>query len=85
MQMICMHISNGGRGYFLSNYNGREIDEILDGPVFKFLELIEQMPEEIILMGPSSIFSWLKENITDPTLMAALEQIIKEHPELNIK
>ena len=69
----------------LSNYNESEIDEILDGPVFKFLELIEQMPEEIILMGPSSIFSWLKENITDPTLMTALEQIIKEHPELNIK
>ena len=69
----------------MSNYNESEIDEILDGPIFKFLELIEQMPEDIILMGPSSIFSWFKENITDPTLMAALEQIIKEHPELSIK
>ena len=69
----------------LSNYNESGIDEILDGPIFKFLALIEQMPEEIILMGPSSIFSWFKENITDPTLMAALEQMIKEHPELNIK
>ena len=69
----------------MSNYNESEIDEVLDGPVFKFLKLIEQIPEEIILMGPSSIFSWFKENITDPTLMAALEQIIKEHPELNIK
>ena len=69
----------------MSNYNESEIDEILDGPVFKFLALIERMPEEIILMGPSSIFSWFKENITDPNLMAALEQIIKLHPELNIK
>ena len=69
----------------MNNFNENEIDAILDGPVFKFLALIEQMPEEIILMGPSSIFSWFKENITDPTLMAALEQIIKEHPELSIK
>lgn len=69
----------------MSNNHESEIDDIFDGPVFKFLGLIEQMPEEIILKGPSSIFSWLKENITDPTLMAALEQIIKEHPELNIK
>ena len=72
-------------GYFLSNYNESEIDDILNGPVFKFAKLIEQMPEEVILMGPSSIFSWFKKNITDPTLMASLEQIIKEHPELNIK
>lgn len=69
----------------MRNDHESEIDDILNGPVFKFAELIEKMPEEIILMGPSSIFSWLKENITDPTLMAALEQIIKEHPELNIK
>ena len=69
----------------MSNYNESEIDEILNGPIFKFLELIEQIPEEIILMGPASIFSWFKENITDPTMMASLEQIIKEHPELNIK
>lgn len=74
-----------GEVIFLSNYSESEIDGILEGPLFKFLEIIEQMPEEIILMGPSSIFSWFKENITDPTLMAGLEQIIKEHPELNIK
>ena len=69
----------------MSNYKESEIDEILEGSVFKFLELIERMPEEIILKGSPAIFSWFKENITDPTLMAALEQIIKEHPELNIK
>lgn len=69
----------------MSNYKESEIDEILNGPVFKFLELIEQMPEEIILKGSPAIFSWFKENITDPNLMATLEQIIKENPELNIK
>lgn len=70
---------------FLSEYKESELDDILNSPVFKFLELIEQMPEEVILMGSPAIFSWLKENITDPTLMAALEQILKEHPTLNIK
>ena len=70
---------------FLSNYNENEIDGILNGPVFKFLELIEQMPEEVILMGSPAIFKWFNENMTDPTLRAALEQILEEHPELNIK
>lgn len=69
----------------MTNYNEREVEQILDGPVFKFLELIEHLPEEVILMGSSSIFRWFKENITDPTLLAALEQILKEYPELNIK
>ena len=32
------------------------------------------MPEKIILKGRPPIFSWFKENITDPTLMAGLEQ-----------
>lgn len=70
---------------FLSDYNKSELDHVFNGPVFKFLELIEQMPEEVILMGSPAIFSWFKENITDPTLMAALEQILTKHPELNIK
>ena len=69
----------------MSNYNESEIDAILNGPIFKFAELIEQMPEEVILMGSPAIFKWFNENIKDPILRAALEQILEEHPELNIK
>lgn len=69
----------------MSSYKELEIDDLLNNPVFKFLEAVEQMPEEIILKGSSAIFSWFKENITDPTLLAALDQLIQEHPELKIK
>ena len=49
----------------MSNYNENEIDAILNGPIFKFAELIEQMPEEVILMGSPAIFKWFNENMKD--------------------